>query len=163
MYLVGVMAENKEIIKFLEKKFDIKKVDFIDLDLKTIENFKNVKFDVILISNLKKYKKSNNFKKILSNSSISAINADIKENLEVLDNLKGIVITYGFNSKATITTSSVNDDNISIYIQRVIENIKGTKIEPIEYVENIEDMKNIEISDIIGIKTIENLLAKKKN
>lgn len=163
MYLVGAISENKEIVKVLEKGFDKKKVDFIYLDLSTIENLKNVKFDIILISNLRKYEKSNNFKKILSNASITVINADIKENLGVLDNLKGTVITYGFNSKATITASSVNESNISICVQRVIENIEGKKIEPIEYVENIEKLKNIEISDVIGIKTIENLLAKKKN
>ena len=162
MYLVGIISENKEIIRALEKN-NKKKVDFIDLDLKTIENFKNIKFDAILIYNLKNYNKIINFKKIIQNSYILVINTDIKDNLKVLDNLNGMVITYGFNPKATVTASSVNDDNISICIQRIIEDIKGEKIEPIEYVEDITGFKNIEISDVIGVKLLEKLLTKKKN
>lgn len=159
MYLVGVVSPNKEIIKNLEKEFDKKKVDFINLETKTIQNLKNVKFDIILISDLNKIEKDNCFSKIISNSSISIINADIKENLRVLDDLKGMVITYGFNKKATITISSVKENNISIYIQRGIEDIRGRKIEPIEYVEDIRDIKNIEISDIIGVKSLGNILT----
>jgi len=163
MYLVGVISENKQILKILEKDKNIKKVDFINLDLKTIENFKNIKFDVILISNLKNYNKNNNFKKILSNSSISLINTDIKDNLKNVNNLKGIVITYGFNSKSTVTVSSVENDKISICLQRVIKNIDGENIEPIEYVESMDDVKNIDISDVIGIKAMKKILLKKKN
>ena len=55
MYLVGVISENKEITNVLEKEFNTSKVNFINLDLGIIENFKNVKFDIILISNLEKY------------------------------------------------------------------------------------------------------------
>lgn len=159
MYLVGIISENKEIIRALEKGFDKKKVDFIDLDFNIIENFKNIRFDIILISNLKNYNKNSNFKKILSNSYISVINTDIKDNLKVLDNLNGMVITYGFNPKATVTASSVNDDNIAICIQRVIEDMKGKEIEPIEYIENIQNFKNIEISDVIGVKSLEKILT----
>ena len=158
MYLVGVISENKEIIKFLKNKKFEQKIDFIDLDSKTIENFKNIKFEIILISNLQKYKKTNNFEKVISNSSISLINADIKDNLKVLENVKGRVITYGFNPKSTITASSVNYGDISICIQRIIEDVNNKKIEPIEYVSNMGELENIEISDILGIKTLEKLL-----
>jgi len=163
MYLVGIISDNKNIIYALNKKKEFDKVNFIELDTNTIENFRNIKFDIILISNLGKSKKNYILNKILSNASITVINADIKQNLSVLDNLKGIVITYGFNAKATITASSVDDNNISICVQRIIENINKEKIEPIEYVENIGNVENIEISDVIGIKTIEKLLTKKKN
>jgi len=163
MYLVGVISDNKEIANVFKKEFDKSRAEIINLDLKNIENFKNVKFNLVLISNLEKYKKNSTFKKIVSNSNIAVVNTDNKKNLEILENLKGTVITYGFNQKATITASSVEDSNISICVQRVIENVNGEKIEPIEYVENMEDIKNIEISDVIGVKTIENLLTKKKN
>jgi len=163
MYLVGIISDNKNIIYALNKKKEFDKVNFIELDTNTIENFRNIKFDIILISNLGKSKKNYILNKILSNASITVINADIKQNLSVLDNLKGIVITYGFNAKATITASSVDDNNISICVQRIIENINKEKIEPIEYVENIGNVENIEISDVIEIKTIEKLLTKKKN
>jgi len=163
MYLVGVISDNKEIANVFKKEFDKSRAEIINLDLKNIENFKNVKFNLVLISNLEKNKKNSTFKKIVSNSNIAVVNTDNKKNLEILENLKGTVITYGFNQKATITASSVEDSNISICVQRVIENVNGEKIEPIEYVENMEDIKNIEISDVIGVKTIENLLTKKKN
>lgn len=163
MHLVGVISKNKEMIKFLNNEVYEKKVEFIELNAKTIENFKNVKFDVILISNLKNVTEKSVFKKVILNSSISAINTDVKENLELLESVKGTVITYGFNPKATITVSSVNDENISICIQRGIYNIDGKKIEPIEYVEKIDNAKNIEIADIIGVKATKKILAEKKN
>ncbi|MBR6504229.1 MAG: hypothetical protein IKT41_00660 [Clostridia bacterium] len=162
MFLVGVISENKEIIKWLKQNFKKNEADIIDLNSETIENFKNVKFDIILISNLKNYEESIFFKKVLINSDICVINADVKENLKFLEYIKGVVITYGFNSKSTITLSSVEDNKISVCIQRAIKNIKGEIIEPIEYVQIIEKIKNVEITDIIGIKTIEILLAKKK-
>lgn len=158
MYLVGVISENKEIINFLQNKEFKQKIDFIDLDTKTIENFKNIKFEILLISNLEKYKKTNNFEKVISNSSISLINADIKDNLKVLDNIKGRVITYGFNPKSTITASSVNEGYISIYIQRIIEDVNNKIIEPIEYVSNIGELENVEISDVLGVRVLEKLL-----
>ena len=158
MYLVGVISENKEIINFLQNKEFEQKIDFIDLDTKTIENFKNIKFEILLISNLEKYKKTNNFEKVISNSSISLINADIKDNLKVLDNIKGRVITYGFNPKSTITASSVNEGYISIYIQRIIEDVNNKIIEPIEYVSNIGELENVEISDVLGVRVLEKLL-----
>lgn len=158
MHLVGVISENNEIIKKLQNKKFEHKIDFLNLDSKTIENFKNIKFEIILISNLEKYKKTNNFEKVISNSAISLINADIKDNLKILDNVKGRVITYGFNPKSTITVSSVNEENISICIQRIIEDVNNNKIEPIEYVTNIENVENVEISDVIGIKILEKLL-----
>lgn len=158
MYLVGIVSSNKKIIDVLKKKFDNKKVNFIDLESSIIENFKNIKFDIILISNLEKNKKKHVLKRVLTNSCICVINTDIKENSQILDDLKGTVITYGFNPKATITISSVNDNNILICIQRNIEKVNNKKIAPIEYGENIENMKDIEISDVIGVKTVEILL-----
>jgi len=162
MYLVGVIDKNKEITKNLKKAFSSENVDFINLDLGIIENFKNVKFDILLISNFKKNSKSIN-KKVFLNSSIYLINTDVKENLNILESLKGVVITYGFNTKASVTVSSVDDENISICIQRGIESLSNQKIEPIEYVESIKNLENVEISDVIGIKTAEILLTKKKN
>lgn len=162
MYLIGVIANNKNILKFLRNKFDEKEANFIDLNLNVIENFKNIKFDIVLISDLENYTKSNNLEKILSSLEICVINADIKRNLEFLDVIRGIVVTYGFNPKSTITASSINDNNISICIQRVIETVDKKKIEPIEYVEVIDSKENIETSDIIGIKAIELLLSNKK-
>lgn len=46
------------------------------------------------------------------------------------------VITYGFNSKSTVTASSVTEEEMLICVQRNIINIKGKKIEPQEI--NIE-------------------------
>lgn len=166
MHLVGIVASNKKIFNVLKSEFDEKKVNFIDLNLDIIENFKNIKFDIILMSKISGYEKGtkkDELRRILSNSNICVINTDIKENLKIVDELKGTFITYGFNPKATITISSVNDTNILICIQRAIKKINNTVIEPIEYVESIKNIKNIEISDVIGVKTVEILLPNKKN
>ena len=53
-----------------------------------------------------------------------------------IENLDLKVITYGFNSKSTVTASSITEEEMLICVQRNIINIKGKKIEPQEI--NIE-------------------------
>ena len=48
----------------------------------------------------------------------------------------GIVITYGFNNKATVTISSYNTDQLieaNLCLQRDVMPINGNKIEPFEF------------------------------
>ena len=76
---------------------------------------------------------------------------DFNANLEVLNNLNLLIITYGFNSKATFSVSSITENNIIICLQRII-NDKNKKIEPKEY--SIEIEKNVEKYAIIATKII---------
>ena len=88
---------------------------------KSIENIKNIKFETTEI-----------LKKMLENSTYVVINSDIEDNLELIEDLNATVITYGFNSKATITASSVGDDEMMICLQRTICSKNKENIEPQE-------------------------------
>ena len=62
------------------------------------------------------------------------------------------VITYGFNSKSTVTTSSVNEENLLLCIQRTILNINNKKIEPQEFCVRKINTK-LATNTIIGLAT----------
>ena len=70
--------------------------------------------------------------KIILNSNRIIVNADYDENLEPIKNLKLNVITYGMNSKATLTLSSVNDNEVLLSLQRAIKSHRKELIEPQE-------------------------------
>ena len=53
------------------------------------------------------------------------------------------VITFGFNSKSTITISSVKDDKIIVCIQREIEKLNGEILESQEKKIIVLNNKNI--------------------
>ena len=68
-----------------------------------------------------------------------------------MKNIETTVISYGFNSKSTITASSVGEERILICVQREFENIFKQKVEPQEIsVKN--ELKNEYIS--MGIASI---------
>ena len=69
---------------------------------------------------------------MLENATYVIINSDIENNLNILENIKGTVLTYGFNSKATITASSVEDEEIIVCLQRTLQTKSGKNIEPQE-------------------------------
>lgn len=135
MSFIGIIAENKNeayINKVLTQKLN--NYNIININERNIENIKNVRFETILISgnNKKILTKLDILKNIISNVKYLIINADIETNMLVLDNVDINVVTFGFNSKSTITTSSVKEENILICIQRTIQNVKNEEIEPQE-------------------------------
>lgn len=96
-----------------------------------------MKFDIIIHTYLKPVDYENiRLKHILGDSKYILVNSD-EENWDLLikDVNQPIVITYGFNNKATITLSSYNiHDKIesNIYLQRKIQTINNKLIEPFE-------------------------------
>lgn len=140
MSFIGIISESKNesyINRILSSKLN--NTNIININDKNIENIKNVTFETILINgnNSKILSKLYILKNMISKAKYLIINADIEDNLLVLNNINTNVITFGFNSKSTITASSVKDDNILICIQRTIENIKGEEIEPQELLVNV--------------------------
>ena len=94
----------------------------------TIENIKNVKFDIIVIFD--QIENSSTIKHIIESSKYLIINSDYKENLKLIDTRENqYVITYGFNSRATITIISNENDQIILDLQREIEALDNRKIE----------------------------------
>lgn len=61
------------------------------------------------------------------------MNPDQKELLPYAANSRGILITYGFNSKVCVTASSVMENEIQICVQRDLPTLSGRVIEQQEF------------------------------
>ena len=124
--------EKKKDIKEIKNNLDIV-YEVIEINNKSIENLKNIKFEQIIINkDLVLNKQEEEYiKKIINATKYIIINADI--NIQILNNIeidKPLkIITYGFNSKSTISISSVKEDYIILSIQREIEKLNNEKIE----------------------------------
>lgn len=133
MYLVGIIEKTCNTIemnRILEKNNIYKLYTISKMNEKNIDNFKNVKFDVIIINYEISFENcKTNIRNILNNSKIVLLNIDYKRNLKIVENIESQVITYGFNKKATVTITSCDEDNIILGVQRGIMNLKKQKIE----------------------------------
>ena len=131
MSLIGIIAKKKDI-KEIKNNLDIV-YEVIEINNKSIENLKNIKFEQIIINkDLALNKQEEEYiKKLINTTKYIIINADI--NIQILNNIeidKPLkIITYGFNSKSTISISSVREDYIILSIQREIEKLNNEKIE----------------------------------
>ena len=131
MPLVGIIAKKKDIQAI---KKEIKgKIEIIEITKESIKNVKNIKFEeIIFLENInleeEEYKYMN---ELISKTEYLIINEDIEidilEKIEIKKPIK--LITFGFNSKSTITISSINDEKIIVCIQRDIEKMNGEIIE----------------------------------
>ena len=61
------------------------------------------------------------------------INADDKEIFPYLSTKQARLISYGFNSKACITASSVTDNGLHVCIQRAFTALNGDRLDPQEF------------------------------
>ncbi len=126
MSFIGVIASKKcfeNIKKKVTEKIKDENINFIQINLRSIENVKNIKFETIIIEdNLEKFKNHQEIlKKILENTQYMMINTDKnpeQENIKKLPNR----ITYGLNQKAMVTVSSISETDILVYWQ--IERVK---------------------------------------
>ena len=62
------------------------------------------------------------------NVNCSIINVDEGITVEGIENIKSNIISYGFNTKSTVTASSVDDDSMLICLQRAITSRIGNKL-----------------------------------
>lgn len=74
---------------------------------------------------------------LLNEKGIAIVNADDNELNRFFQGIKHYIVTYGFNLKASMTTSSIGDlmakDNIMCCLQRRIYTKNGTVVEPQEF------------------------------
>lgn len=130
MAVIGIITKSNninEIEKTLEK-YSIHEKNIVIITKHTIENIKNVKFDIIIIFD--QIEDGDILKKVLDSSKYLIINTDFKENMKLLNIAEDqYVITFGFNSRATITIISNENDEIILDLQREIENLNKEKIE----------------------------------
>ena len=133
MSFVGIVASKKcfeNIRKIILEKINEQTISFIQINLRSIENVKNIKFETIIIEdNINKFKDNIEIlEKLCNNTQYLIINTD--KNPQYMQTMwKNEVITYGLNQKATVTVSSISDTNILIYLQKSLQNKDKKKIE----------------------------------
>lgn len=156
MSFIGVICKTKNennIKQILSKKLKGRTV--LIFTKENIENLKNITFQTILIlsNNEEVLCKREIVKNIIKKASYLLINSDEKINLDLLENIDLNVVTFGFNSKSTITASSVRDEAILLCVQRNIKLITGNKIEPQEIsIRKVE--QKLPTNIMMGIATI---------
>lgn len=157
MSFIGIIGDRKNY-SFIKNAIakNGAKIDVIYIDNENIENIKNIKFDMIVVT-----KEINNMdtkqkyiEQIMKNVKYLLINSDIKSDMNILGQIKCQIITYGLNQKATITVSSVKEDNILVCIQRNIETINGNVIEEQECNIKSENINTNKIYNLLIIFTI---------
>ncbi|MCI8352019.1 MAG: hypothetical protein HFJ58_00025 [Clostridia bacterium] len=161
MSFIGVICDskNENYIKQILRE-NLKNKTVIILKEDNVENFKNIKFEtVVIMSNEKttnlnqlKLSEKNVIKKIVDSAKYLVVNADEEINLNLLQETNGKVITYGFNSKSTVTASSVKEDGVLLCVQRNIENLEGKNIELQEFNINKINTK-IPTNIVMGLAT----------
>ena len=136
MFFIGIITDkNSEnnIKNIMQDKIDENKIIFLSKE--NLENFRNVKFDSIIIN--EEVDNEYALNKILEKSKYIVWNSDIHCKSENLKKKYSNVITYGYNSKATVTISSVTEENYLIFIQENIPmNDKITGIQEVKFEKN---------------------------
>ncbi len=132
MSFIGIVASKKcfeSIKKKITEEIKEETINFIQINLRSIENIKNIKFEIIIAEDpLEKFKNNQEtLKRILENTQYLMINTDRnpKEKIKKTPN----IITYGLNQKADITVSSISDMDILVYWQKNLQDREGNKIE----------------------------------
>lgn len=156
MSFIGIVTEPKmelQVRQNLKREFERinAKKTIIIINRNSIKNLFNVKFEFLIIDrNI--FSNNDDLVKIILNSARIIVNADYEENLEAIKNLKLNVITYGMNSKATLTLSSVTDEGTLITLQRAIKNSKKELVEPQEIkISGRNFSKNLYVEMILAI------------
>lgn len=157
MFFIGIITNQKNEAYIKKELLEIEK-NIIFINEKNISNVKNVKFETIIIDDSIENKAE--LRKIIENAKYVILNTDIQINLNILDDLNLIVITYGFNNKSTFTVSSIGENNMIICLQRIIYDKNNTIIEPQEY--KLEIPKNVERHIIIAICIIKKIYSEFK-
>lgn len=168
MAFIGVIAESKnemQIKRILDNSLNSKHKEhtIIAINDKNIDNIKNIRFETILITSLDSITSKNLINNLLKNSQYLVISADIdSSSIELNNNIRLNVITFGFNQKATITVSSA-EDSLIISIQRKIYNIDGKSIEPQDIeVKSISKNMSKNAHNSMGISAIMLIYNKKQ-
>lgn len=135
MIFIGIISNHKDFEWITKKQNSNEKISYWLINEKSISNMKNITFETIVINQkleqLNKYKEY--IKKMVKKAKYLILNSDLKDNINILDEIPCKIITYGLNQKATITASSIGESNIIVCVQRKIETVNGNTKEVGEY------------------------------
>lgn len=152
MSFIGILSENKVFENIKSKLIelaDLKKFNIILINSKSIENIKNICFELIIIdSDLNKIQNKEILKILTKKSKYILVNTDINKITNEFEPKK--LITYGLNQNAQITVSSITESDILIFIQK---NFKTNKNKIIEITE-----KRLRLREKCKLKTYEILI-----
>jgi len=131
MFIIGVIANSSQSKKIKKEIYDELKAEVIWINSKSIENIRNIKFEIIIMQELPEKIKENKdgLKTILKNSKYLLLNTDLVLDSEIFESTNAKIITYGLKLKATITISSIEEKQAIISIQRAFENLQGKIID----------------------------------
>lgn len=160
MPLIGIIAKNKDI-QAIKKEIENNKIEIIGITEQSIKNLKHIKFDeIIFLEDIKLRDETYKcMSEVISKVKYLIVNGDIE--IKILKEIKTEkpirVITFGFNSKATITISSVKEDKIMICLQRNIERIDKKMLETQEKEIDITNKKTRKIYNNLTVFIIDEL------
>jgi len=80
------------------------------------------------------------------------VNADDASIFPALGQTQAKVITYGFNSRACITASSVSEDGLQVCIQRAFVDMEGTERTPQEFAAPVTSLGAAAAWAVLGSK-----------
>ena len=165
MSIIGIIASERQT-KQIKKQIEEEKIkaEIISINFNSIENVKNINFDVLVIQDSPEKLKENKkyLKLIFKNTKYLFLNTDVNINKDIFEGVNVKMLTYGLKQKATVTVSSIGEKQIIISIQRAFENFKRKIIEqqeiPVELIKNgSKDLYNslikIAIINVLGGKT----------
>ncbi len=158
MSLIGIIAGKKcfeNIKKKIVEKIDDETIHFIQINLRSIENIKNIKFETIIVEdNLDKFKNHKEIlEKIFENTEYLMINTDQNPEKDKISD-KPSRITYGLNQKANVTVSSISEADILVYWQKDLKDKEGKKVEIEERRIKREEVRALKTYEILIIYTL---------
>lgn len=165
MSFIGIVA-NKKCFENVKQKITEEgkdeTINLIQINVRSIENVKNIKFETIIIEdNLDKFKNNKEIlEKILDKAQYLIVNTDKNTQKEAIMEKQANIITYGLNQNATVTVSSISDTDILIYWQKNIQNKQGNKIEIEERRIKRKEKRTLKTYEILMIYTIFNIYHK---
>lgn len=158
MFFIGIITDkNSEnnIKNIMKNRLDDSKIIF--LNKYNIENFRNVRFDSLVINN--KIDNKYILDSISEKSKFVLYNSDINEESKISNEVSNF-ISFGYNSRANVTISSVEDDNYLIFIQNNICGYNG-KV-GMQEIRFEKEQSNINAYDSM-IATVIDLIYRKNN
>lgn len=130
-----------------------------DLDISDLikMNFNNFCFD-IMVHSFTGLNDSTYLNNLFKMSSICILNSDNGDLISIVSSLENVIaITYGFNSKATLTISSYEIDpniKVNLCLQRDILPIYGEKVEPFEFCIELNSTNEKKIYSLLAGATL---------
>lgn len=116
MYFIGIITDKNSENNIKNRlKNKIKSCEIFFLNSNNMENYKNVKFDSIVVNT--EVMNTEILDRIINNSKHILYNIDINKNNYINSSICKNLITYGYSSNAGVTISSATDENYLIYVQ----------------------------------------------